>query len=131
MDQNRKLNVLIVDDIVVNRMLLGQYMIKFGYNYFQARNGKDAIDILREENIDIVLMDIEMPVMNGIEATSFIRQDMGEPYCNIPIVAITAYDPHDFFNDFKDVGFDEILTKPYLYQKIRKIIDNVNLLKVG
>jgi len=73
-------------------------------------------------------MDIEMPVMNGIETTNFIRNEMPYPVNAIPIIALTAHNPDIFFEDFADVGFDELITKPYsvdkLKEKITSVIDN-------
>jgi CheY-like chemotaxis protein len=67
-------------------------------------------------------MDIEMPVMNGIETTQFIRTSLPFPVNQIPIVALTAHNPKLFFEDFQDVGFSRLLTKPYSLEKLMKLI---------
>ncbi|RLD61479.1 MAG: response regulator [Bacteroidetes bacterium] len=118
-----KYNILIVDDIFVNRLLLSEIIKKIGYNFTEAKNGKEAVDFLKTKDYDMVLMDIEMPVMNGLETTRFIRDKFEEPKNNIPIVAITAYNPSDFFDEFKSAGFDGLITKPYLRGKISKVIN--------
>ena len=70
----------------------------------------------------MIFMDIEMPIMNGIETTQYIRQEMAPPKNGLPIIALTAHNPELFFEDFSDVGFDELITKPYSVEKIRNKI---------
>ena len=112
------INILIVDDIVVNRLLLKEIIKQIGHKYFEAGNGKEAIQIIKSEKIDLIMMDIEMPVMNGLETTKYIRKELNSPLRNIPIIALTAYNPNDFFENFKDIGFNELICKPYLVEKI-------------
>lgn len=114
--------ILIVDDLVMNRILLREILTELHYDYTLAENGKMAIECLESEPVDVILMDIEMPVMNGIETTRHIRNNLPPPVSNIPIVALTAHNPRIFFEDFRDVGFDAILTKPYSIQKLQEMI---------
>lgn len=105
--------ILIVDDIFVNRLLLKEIVKKFCIKCLEAQNGKEAIEILNREDLDVILMDIEMPVMNGLETTKYIREKILSPKKHIPIIALTAHNPATFFDDYKDVGFNQLLTKPY------------------
>ena len=118
------LSVLIVDDIFINRMLLREILKNICTECYEAENGKDAIELLNRKNIDIVLMDIEMPVMNGIETTIHIREKFIYPRKNIPIIALTAHDVNVIFNNktFEEVGFNKLLTKPYSQGSILNII---------
>ncbi len=116
------LRVLVVDDLVMNRILLKEILSELHFDYILAENGKKAIEYVESEPVDVILMDIEMPIMNGIETTRHIRNNLSPPVSNIPIVALTAHNPHLFFEDFRDVGFDAILTKPYSIDKLREII---------
>lgn len=118
-------SILIVDDIFVNRLLLREIVKGFCSKHFEAQNGKEAIEILNREDIDVVLMDIEMPVMNGLETTIYIRNKLTFPKKNTPIIALTAHNPATFFNDFKEVGFDHLLTKPYSVDDVFKYIQTV------
>ncbi|MEE4197902.1 MAG: response regulator [Bacteroidales bacterium] len=113
-----KYNILIVDDIFLNRLLLKEFLKNIAEKLIEAENGKDAIEIIKNNPVDVVLMDIEMPVMNGLETTKFIRNNFPEPSNRIPIIALTAHNPDDFFNDFNSAGFDELLTKPYSFEKV-------------
>ena len=112
--------ILIVDDIFVNRLLLKEVVKNICSQCFEAQNGKEAIDIIQREKVDLVLMDIEMPVMNGLEATKFIREKLPSPLRFIPVIALTAHNPANFFEDFHDAGFDFLMTKPYSIDKIAK-----------
>lgn len=116
-------NLLIVDDIFVNRMLLSEIASEIGCDFKLASNGKEALEKLQEHTFDMVLMDIEMPVMNGLETTNHIRTKCEQKLSKIPIVALTAHNPNDFFDEFSAAGFDELLTKPYLISKIQKVIE--------
>lgn len=117
--------VLVVDDILVNRLLLHEILVSLGVCCVEAKNGKEAIDIIKEGSIDIVLMDIEMPIMNGLEATRHIRNKLSSPLRHTPVIAITAHNPTHFFDDYHDVGFNKLITKPYSVAKIKGLIDDV------
>jgi len=118
------MKILIVDDIFTNRLLISEIIKELGHEVIEAENGQQAIDVLHSDvSIDIILMDIEMPIMNGIEATRYIRESMPSPFRQMPVVALTAHNPKIFFEDYKDVGFSQLLTKPYSIEKIIKIID--------
>jgi len=115
--------ILIVDDIFINRMLLKEVIKRFSKCYFEAQNGKEAIEILQREDLDVILMDIEMPVMNGVETTRYIREKFSYPKKNIPIIALTAYNPDIFFKDYNDIGFNQLITKPYSIDGLKNTID--------
>jgi len=116
------LRILVVDDIYTNRYLLAELIKQTGNVTVMAENGEEAIDILKSQEIHLVFMDIEMPVMNGIETTHYIRNELPAPLNAIPVIALTAHNPNFFFEDYSDVGFDELVTKPYSVEKIKATI---------
>ena len=118
-----KLKVVIADDIFTNRLLLSEIIEDLGHEYIAVENGKEAVQALVDNDIDVVLMDIEMPVMNGLEATKYIREKLGKPKSLTPIIALTAHNPKIFFDDYKDVGFSQLLTKPYSVSKITQLLE--------
>jgi CheY-like chemotaxis protein len=121
------MKILIADDIFTNRLLLSEIIKDLGHEYLEAENGKMAIEsLILNDDINVVLMDIEMPVMNGLEATKHIRQKLPPPKNGITIIALTAHNPKIFLEDFKDIGFDELMTKPYSAQKIMNLLDTVS-----
>jgi two-component system, response regulator, stage 0 sporulation protein F len=119
-----KLKVIIADDIFTNRLLLSEIIEDLGHEYVTVENGREAINALINNDIDLILMDIEMPVMNGLEATKFIREKLQKPKSMIPVIALTAHNPKIFFDDYKDVGFNQLLTKPYSIKKITELLES-------
>ncbi len=118
------MRIIIADDIFINRLLITEIIRSKGHVIIEAENGRQAIEALKTDPaIDMVLMDIEMPVMNGIEATRYIRESMPSPVNRIPVIALTAHNPRLFFENYKDVGFNQLLTKPYSIEKIVKVIE--------
>jgi CheY-like chemotaxis protein len=120
-----KYRILIVDDIYTNRLLLSELIKTLDHESLEAENGKEAIEVLENNEVDLVLMDIEMPVMNGTQTCSYIRQNMKKPKKDVPIVALTAHNPNIFFEDFNETGFNELLTKPYSLDKIIDLIKSL------
>ena len=120
------MRILVVDDIFSNRLLLTEILQNLEVEYDEVENGKEAIEALQQQDYDIVLMDIEMPVMNGLETTRYIRDNFPAPKNRIFIAALTAHNPELFFEDFRDVGFDELLAKPFSLEKISSLIAKVN-----
>ncbi len=116
------IRILVVDDIFTNRLLLSELIKSTGNEVIMVENGEEAVKVLENEEIHLIFMDIEMPVMNGIETTNYIRNEMIFPINAIPIIALTAHNPDLFFEDYADVGFDELITKPYSVDKIREKI---------
>ena len=108
----------------MNRILLIEIIDNLGFEHFEAANGKEALEIIIENDIDIVLMDIEMPVMNGLETTRYIRTKFDANKKDIPIIALTAHNPNDFFNDFQVTGFNKLLTKPYSISRISTVLSD-------
>src|SRR6056297_3918607 len=128
MDQ-KKISFLIVDDIIMNRILLKEIISDHAGSIIEACNGKEALEILKNNDIDVVLMDIEMPVMNGVETTRHIRNKFDFPKSKVIVIALTAHNPDDFFDDYNNAGFNELLTKPYSFEKITNILESVNIIK--
>ncbi len=119
------MRILIVDDIFTNRLLIAELLRTLELEFDEVENGKMAIEAIRNRPYDLVLMDIEMPVMNGLETTRYIRTELPPPANRTVIAALTAHNPELFFEDFKDVGFDHLLTKPYSLEKVSALIREV------
>lgn len=115
--------ILIVDDIFSNRLLLSSALEGLGVYSKSVTNGQEAIDVLSDKEFDMVLLDIEMPVMNGIETVEHIRNEMPEVYKKIPIVAITAHSMTESRQDLINAGFNEVFSKPYSIERLAKLID--------
>jgi len=107
------LDILLVEDDDINRMAATSMLQRFGHRVSTASNGAESMDMLREARFDCVFMDIQMDVMDGVEATRRIRADhSGDFDPNIPIVAMTAYAMPGERRIFQEAGMDFYLSKP-------------------
>lgn len=121
--QMQDIKVLVVEDIPLNQLLMRTLLDDFGFESDIASNGQIAIDKLRQKAYDIVLMDLQMPEMNGFEATEYIRKKLNS---KIPIIALTADVTTADLDKCKAVGMDDYLSKPVderlLQRKIIRIL---------
>ena len=119
------LHVLVVDDNPTNRFVAGKVLELFGCSHETAADGHEAVERLREGRFDLVLMDVKMPVMDGVEATRAIRALPG-PVAAVPILALTANaDPRDEV-EYRAAGMDGVAQKPIqpdaLLDAIRRVL---------
>lgn len=118
-------NVLIVEDNELNRFLAVTILKKWNANIHIAENGEEAVDAVKNKEIDLVLMDIQMPVMDGVAASKVIRNEL---HSNVPIIALTANALESEKEKCWQAGMNEYITKPYnpeyLLEKIILLIDN-------
>lgn len=117
--------ILIADDEAFNRKLLISILSKYGASYAEALNGKEAIDMVKQGNFDLVLMDVRMPVLGGVDATARIRKLKQENKRSIPIVATTAAVMKEDQKKYKDAGFNSFLPKPFKEEELLQILKNV------
>ncbi len=117
------LKILVVEDIPLNQLLMKTVLDDFGFERDIAANGKIAIEMMAENHYDLVLMDLQMPEMNGFEATQYIRNVM---HLNIPIIALTADVTTVDLAKCKLVGMNDYIAKPVdeklLYAKIVSLV---------
>jgi PAS domain S-box-containing protein len=106
------LKILIVDDISINQFLAQTIVHDFGFKSDIASNGKVAIELLNKNHYDLILMDLQMPEMNGWEATTYIRNKMEPPKSTIPIIALTADVTKKNADKCKDQRMDAYVSKP-------------------
>ena len=114
------IKILLVEDNEMNRFIALQSLKITGCQITEATNGLEAIEKLKEDAFDIILMDIQMPKMNGVEATEFIRLELNK---EIPIIALTA---NAFKNDidlYLSIGMTDYLIKPYKEEDLYRVVD--------
>lgn len=114
------MNVLIVDDLIINRFYLKQTLKGLGHQVSEASDGLCAINLLKDNKFDIVFMDIEMPVMNGFEAIQIIRQT--SQLSSLKVIAITS---HEAALDGYSAAFNNFngcITKPLSAEKLKKYL---------
>ncbi|GAA4463496.1 hypothetical protein GCM10023093_12080 [Nemorincola caseinilytica] len=102
--------ILLVEDNNLNRLLAHTILADHGAVIVEAENGQQAVDIVRKEKFDIILMDIQMPIMDGMQATRIIRAEIDK---NIPILALTANAIKSYEKQFLDAGMNDLISKPY------------------
>ena len=120
------LRVLVVEDDAVNRLTASQVVLRLGYEALAVVDGQKALEVLREQPFDLVLMDVQMPVMDGVEATQRIRNgEAGPRHTRIPIIAMTAYAMLGDKEKFLAAGMDEYLTKPMDIDVLRTMLARV------
>lgn len=121
-------NILIADDEEFNRLLLKSILKKHGPEIYEVANGNAAIEIVKKHNIDIVLMDIRMPEINGIEATELIRKFNNE----VPIIGATAVASEEKIAKCLHAGMNSVIFKPYTEKELsEKLYDIFNISKKG
>jgi PAS domain S-box-containing protein len=127
----KNIKVLIVEDIALNQLLMKTLLDDFGFERDIASNGKIAIEKLQSKSFDIILMDLQMPEMNGFEATEYIRNKMNS---KIPIIALTADVTTVDLAKCKAVGMNDYIAKPVderlLYNKIVGLVKKPSLIKL-
>ena len=119
------LRLLVVEDLEVNRMLLRQMLRNKGIVMFEAENGKESLEVLKEHDVDLILMDLHMPEMDGIEATQRIREGrVKRVNAEIPIVCLTA----DVFKETKEAifsaGMNDFVTKPLEMRRLYQVLSH-------
>lgn len=126
----KDIKVLVVEDIALNQLLMKTLLDDFGFDGDIAANGKIAIEKLQTKTYDIILMDLQMPEMNGFEATEYIRNKMNS---SVPIIALTADVTTVDLVKCKSVGMNDYIAKPVderlLYSKMVALIKKPSLIK--
>ena len=116
------LSILVADDDFINQKLIGRILVKLGYQTDMVTDGKNVLESLKKKYFNVILMDVQMPEMNGFEATRLIRKTSIEqqPY----IIAMTANALPQDRNDCLNVGMNDYTAKPMRPKEIIKILKN-------
>jgi CheY-like chemotaxis protein len=108
----RSLDILLAEDNPVNQLVASAILHKRGHRVTIARDGREAVARARESRFDVVVMDVQMPEMNGLEATAVLRADQANGAARIPIIALTAHAMQGDGDRCLAAGMDAYLTKP-------------------
>ena len=115
--------ILVVEDNAVNRIIAEEMLQSLGLDIIEAEDGVDALDVLARRSVDLVLMDCQMPVMDGYTATLHIRErERRQRLPRTPIIALTADAYEEDAQHALEVGMDAHLTKPYTREQLREVI---------
>jgi CheY-like chemotaxis protein len=117
------LNILLAEDNQINQKLATILLQRRGHRVTLAENGHQALDALARESYDLVLMDVEMPEMDGVRATALIRQQEGRQGGRVPIIALTAHALKGDRERFLAAGMDDYLTKPLDAGRLFQVVE--------
>jgi CheY-like chemotaxis protein/HPt (histidine-containing phosphotransfer) domain-containing protein len=120
-DLSRLLSVLVADDSDVNRKLAATYLRSAGHNVVEAAGGSEAVRLVAAQDFDVVLMDMRMPDIDGLEATRRIRA-LDEPRRRVPIIAVTANALDEHAEECRRAGMSEHLAKPFTQTELMAVI---------
>lgn len=123
---NAALKILLADDNAVNRLLARRLLNKAGHEVILAENGREALEAWEAERPDVILMDVQMPVMDGLEATQLIRNlEQDKQFNPTPIIALTANALERDRQQCLAAGMDDFLSKPFQIQALLDVVQRV------
>lgn len=120
-DLKDKIRILVVEDNLLNQKLAGFMLSDWGFAHDICSNGSQALDMLKQHSYDLVLMDIQMPVMNGYEATVYIRNEMK---LGMPVIATTSHSSSDERARCLTAGMTDYITKPIKEVELFNLVTN-------
>ena len=126
----KKAKILLVEDNGINRLYIETLLADSGYDVRGAGNGKEALSKLDEDVPDIILMDVQMPVMDGVECARLIRANSDPKRASVPIVALTGYAMESDRKKCIDAGMNAFLSKPFEDEQIFGVV-SAELGKLG
>jgi CheY-like chemotaxis protein len=115
--------VLVVEDFEDNRFMMRRLLEMSGYRVVEAVNGRQAVEKAQSERPDIILMDLSLPMLDGLAATRQIRAQEG--HGKIPIVAVSAHDSADFHAEALAAGCNEYVTKPIDFDQLVQLLSRL------
>ncbi|HSH12454.1 MAG TPA: response regulator, partial [Desulfurivibrionaceae bacterium] len=121
-DSPTNLHILLADDEQINRVLAGEILRQQGWQVTEAENGREALGIISEIDCDMVLMDLEMPEMDGLETTRRIRAGEQESGRHLPIIAMTAHAVAGYRQLCLEAGMDDYISKPFEIDDLLEIL---------
>jgi CheY-like chemotaxis protein len=115
--------ILVVDDFDDTRLMMRLWLERRGYRVVEAADGAEALVVARRESPDLVIMDIEMPAMDGLAATRRIRQE--EHLRDVPIVAVSAYGAESWRDRAIEAGCNEYVSTPFNPTELNDLINSL------
>jgi two-component system, sensor histidine kinase and response regulator len=125
-ENRNRLRILLAEDNAVNQLVALRLLEKYGHTVAVAANGKKALEAAGKESYDLILMDIQMPEMNGWEATAVIRERERESGAHVPIIAMTAHAMKGDEEKCMAAGMDGYLTKPIRTAELLAALDRIS-----
>jgi CheY-like chemotaxis protein len=114
---------MVVEDFEDNRFMMRRLLEMSGYRVLEAINGEEAVKLAEQEQPDLILMDLSLPLLDGLAATRRIRQH--DSLRNVPIIAVSAHDTADFHADALAAGCNDYVTKPIDFDKLESLLSDL------
>lgn len=127
----KTIKVLVAEDNYINQKLISKLLLNKGYNLTIVDDGQKVLDALEKDKYHIVLMDIQMPIMDGYQATKLIRAKEITNGKYIPIIAVTAFAMESDRQKCFEIGMDDYISKPFNKDDFYKIIEKHLLIHYG
>src|SRR5262245_5994880 len=118
---DKKPRILIAEDFEDNRVALRLILKHTGFDVIEAEDGQQAIEAVRREEPDLVLMDITLPGIDGLQATREIRSQ--EKFERLPIIVVSAHDNEEIRREAAEAGGSEYMSKPIEIEKLKQLIE--------
>jgi CheY-like chemotaxis protein len=118
--QDQPLTVLLVEDTEDNRFMMRRLLEMSGYRVVEATNGQEAVRIAEAESPGLILMDLSLPMIDGLAATRLIRKM--PKLTKTPIIAVSAHDTSDFLTEALEAGCNSYITKPIDFNELEQLI---------
>jgi len=122
----QNMSILLVEDNILNQRLMTINLSSLGHKVTVANNGLEGVELFKKNPFDLILMDIMMPVMDGIEATKVIREIEKRENKYTPIIAFTANTLNNDYHTCKSNGMDHLLEKPFSVSKFTQILEELD-----
>lgn len=123
--ERKSTKVLLVEDTEDNRFMMKRLLEMSGYDVVEAVNGEEAVKLASAEHPDVILMDLSLPVVDGLGATRRIRAMAGPR--RVPIIAVSAHDTADFHSEAVAAGCDAYITKPIDFAELEELVTRLLL----
>ena len=121
----RRATILIAEDDEDSRQVMRMLLEMHGFGVLEAADGQAALEMARRSPPDLILMDLKMPVLNGLAATRAIRQSGDARLRRVPVVALSAYDPTQHRQVAAAAGCDDYVVKPVDYERLETLIEKL------
>jgi CheY-like chemotaxis protein len=112
--------VLLVEDTEDNRFMMRRLLEMSGYSVVEAKNGEEAVQVAKEKHPEMILMDLSLPIIDGLAATRRIRALPN--FADVPIVAVSAHDTADFHSEAMAAGCNSYITKPIDFNQLEELL---------
>jgi CheY-like chemotaxis protein len=123
MQEKHPTTIMIIENDISNRILIERVLSTRGYRCIAASNGREALEMLDHELVDLILTDLSMPVLDGYRTTQLIRSRPGMQ--QVPIVAVTAFALSDEGEAARQIGCTEYLTKPFKPKQLLEVVERL------